>query len=159
MNAFDSLGKAMLKAVREFLEFYPNADEAYWRNELKQNLSEAKNISDFINMLVQLSFFSVAIKYFYLKLFGADESLLSLCSFAVCLLIMSFLFAALLYKISSLVVGFFLQDSVNHQRKWIKYAILVFSFAQAALFMNGVTFLIDDLAGAHVLERIIDNRK
>jgi hypothetical protein len=149
----------MIKTLKEFLEFYPNSDESYWREEIKENFSEAKNISDFISMLVQLSFFSVAIKYFVAKLFRADDSFFSLTSFAACLLIMSCLSAALLYKIATIVVGFFLQDSVNHERRWIKYAILIFAFIHAALFMNGIMFLIDDLAETHSLERVIKEYK
>lgn len=149
----------MLKIIRNFLEFYPESDANYWKKELEENYQEAKYISDFIGMLVQLSIFSVAINYFYSKLFGGAESLFLLGSFATCLIVMSFLSIALLYKISSLVVGFILQGVGLQKKRWVKYIVLFAAIFLALLVMNGVVHLVDDLAVTHSLERVIQDGK
>lgn len=149
----------MLKIIRDFLEFYPENDENYWNKELEENYQEAKYITDFISMLFQLSIFSVAIKYFYSKLFSGAESVFLVGSFATCLIILSFLFIALLYKIASLVVGFILQGVGLQKKKWVKYIVLAAAIFLALLVMNGVVHLVDDLAVTHSLERVIHDGK
>jgi hypothetical protein len=149
----------MFKQIKDFLEFYPNSDEAYWTREIEENFVSAKALSDFIGMLVRLSFFSVAIKYFYLKSISSTHSVFLFASFASCLLVMIFLSAALLYKISSIVAGFFLQGVVHQKKKWAKYIIFVLAIVQTALIMNGATQLIDDLAGTHPLEHAMQGKK
>lgn len=148
----------MFKQIRDFLEFYPDSDEHYWNRELDENFVSAKILSDSIAMLVQLSFASVAIKYFYLRAAGAD-SLFSVASFGSCLLVMISLSAALIYKISSMIAGYFLQGVVHQKKRWAKYVILAFATVQTVLIMNGATQLIYDLAGTHSLEQAMEGKK
>lgn len=148
----------MIRQIREFLEFYPDTDETYWQRELEENFASAKTLSDLVTMLVQLSFASVAIKYFYLKAAGS-VSLFSFASFGSCLLVMIALSAALIYKIASLIAGFFLQGAVHQKKRWAKYVILFLAIVQTVLIMNGVSELIYDLAGTHSLERAMEGKK
>lgn len=142
----------MLRQIREFLEFYPNSDQRYWAHEMEETFASAKALSDFVSMLVQLSFASVAIKYFYSRAAHSD-SLFAFASFGSCLLVMISLSAALMYKVASIVAGFFLQGVVHQKRMWGKYVVLIFAVVQTVLIMSGASQLIDDLAGTHALER------
>lgn len=148
----------MFRQIKEFLEFYPDSDERYWTQELEENFASAKVLSDLMAMLVQLSFASVGIKYFYLRAASSD-SLFSFASFGSCLLVMAALSVALIYKIASMVAGFFLQGVVHQKKRWAKYFILVFAAVQTTLIMNGATQLIYDLAGTHSLERAMEGKK
>lgn len=148
----------MFRQIREFLEFYPDSDEHYWQRELEENFASAKTLSDLVAMLVQLSFASVAVKYFYLQA-AASVSLFSYASFGSCLLVMTALSAALIYKIASMVAGYFLQGVVHQKKRWAKYVILIFAAVQTVLIMNGASQLIYDLAGTHSLEHAMEAKK
>jgi hypothetical protein len=137
----------MVRRIEASTEALHDTPSVFWARNLKAEYESAKELSDFIGMILRLAFTAGAAHYFFMRL-DAQGSLLVRLVFADCFVICALFYLALCLKSYSLIFAYLVANvlaQLSFSQRWMKLALMGLALFKTSVIHFGIYCLVTDL--------------